>query len=110
MSIRLCLYVALLAGFVHTSVAQKIPYESDSAPQVRLSKHQLAALGAALRETRKSGRNVRGKQVSIIDRGKSFHISFYDDPVDARSLGDGNGVGWEVQKRDAKVVRELLFR
>ena len=95
----------LLTGFVKAAEPSS---DSSTVTKVTLNKQQLGALGAAIRQMQKLRRRYEGQQVVISDEGKSFVITFMDDPVDIRVAGDPNATVWEIRKRDLKVVRELL--
>lgn len=77
---------------------------------VTLKKAQLGALSAAIHQMQQIGRNYKGQQVVIRDKGDVFYVSFFDDPINIAVAGDQNGIGWVVRKKDQKVLRPFLIR
>jgi hypothetical protein len=98
-----CILVAL-TGFV------SLGYPASATEEVSLGKRQLSALLAAVDAMRSHGYTYRGQQVVISDHGDTYHITFMEDPIDVRYVGGHNANGWEVRKRDSRVLRELLIR
>ncbi len=88
-----------------------LPHRAPAAEQKpELGKRQLATLLAAVNAMRRHGYSFRGQQVVITDHGDSYHITFMEDPIDVAVVGGHHAHGWEVRKRDARVLRELLVR
>jgi hypothetical protein len=75
-----------------------------------LDKRQLAALMAAVEAMRRHGYSFRGKQVVVRDEGDFYYVTFMEDPIDIAIVGGHNATGWQIRKRDAHVVREVLVR
>lgn len=84
--------------------------DTSTSAKVTLKKEQLGALSAAIRQMQRLRRSYEGQQVVISDEGKSFFITFMDDPIDVRVAGGQNATGWEIRKKDLKVVREIVVR
>ena len=84
--------------------------DSSGSVKVTLNKEQLGALDAAIGQMKKLGRTYKGQQVVINDEGTNIIITFMDDPIDIRVAGGQHATVWEVRKKDAKVLRELLAR
>jgi hypothetical protein len=78
--------------------------------EVSLKKRELAALLSAIDASRRVGYSHRGKQVVIEDAGNSYHVTFMEDPIDVRFVGGRGAICWQIRKRDARVIRELLVR
>ena len=107
---RAIVFVALLILLTGLGKASDPSNDSSTSPKVTLKKKQLGALSAAVRQMQRLGRSYEGQQVVISDEGKSFFITFMDDPIDIRVAGGQNATVWEIRKNDLKVVRELLAR
>jgi hypothetical protein len=107
---RAIVFVALSILFTGSGGANDLSSDSSTSTKVTLNKKQLGALSAAVRRMQRLGRSYEGQQVVISDEGKSFFITFMDDPIDIRVAGGQNATVWEVRKKDLKVVRELLAR
>jgi hypothetical protein len=102
----------LLTCLAYAGEAPKNTADSDSAvlSVLDVKKDQLAALDVALREMRRAGETLRGKQAVIEDRGGSFFVGFMDDPIDMAVAGSQNGITWEIRKSDSKVLRSIRGR
>jgi hypothetical protein len=88
-----------------------LPHGAPAAEEkTGLDKRQLAALLAAVDAMRSHGYSFRGQQVVISETTGSYHITFMEDPIDVAVVGGHHAHGWEVRKRDARVLRELLVR
>ena len=81
---------------------------NTSARETTLNKHQLACHSVATREMQRRGWSFRGYQVVIRDEGSFYSVAFMDDPLDMTTTG-GNGMQWDVRKKDLKIVRRPIY-
>jgi hypothetical protein len=86
------------------------PKDTDTnQEEVRLNKHQLAAVAVVLAEMRRRGHDLRGWQMKITDEGKSYDIAFLEDPLNMAVVG-GEGMSWKVRKRDLHLSGPTFYR
>lgn len=107
---RAIAFVALLILLTGLGTASDPSSDNSISSVVTLSKDQLGALSAAIRQMQRMGRSYKDQQVRISDKGDKFYVSFMEDPIDTRIVGDNNGSSWEIRKKDFKVTREILVR
>lgn len=104
---RTLAHVIVVVGLAFAAVPHRAPAAEQKG---ELGKRQLAALLAAVDAMRRHGYSLRGQQVVITDEGDSYHVTFMEDPIDVTVVGGHHAKGWQIRKRDAQVLRELLVR
>jgi len=104
---RILFFLACVAITSSPCIAGRRDTDTN-AREITLNKHQLAWLAVATREMQRRGWSFRGYQVVIKDEGSFYSVAFMDDPLDMTTTG-GNGMQWDVRKKDLKIVRGPIF-
>ena len=79
------------------------PLLAGDVQEINLNSGQLRGLLKATEMMHKYGFSLQGKQVVIDDEGTNYSVSFMNDPLNPRILGNQGGISWRISKDGKRV-------